>query len=90
MYTSDYNFPFKTIGDVCLVVIKLIAKMNEIGVHEPIYITQPCILTDTKHIPKQKNSCQHHEPYPLIGLLPIDLPWWNRQHVPFRKQLEVY
>jgi len=40
---------FKTIGDVCLGVIKLIALINELGVHEPVYISQPCIIIEPKH-----------------------------------------
>jgi len=29
--------------------------MSELGVYEPIYITQPHIVTNTKHIPRQKH-----------------------------------
>jgi len=42
-------------GDVCLNVIKLIAFMSGFGVYEPIYITQPHIVTNTKHIHGQKH-----------------------------------
>lgn len=42
--------PFKSFGNVCLDVTKLIVFMSELGVYEPIYIIQLYFVTNTKHI----------------------------------------